>query len=318
MKRLHFADHCRTVLMNGGAALAWITVLVLPSVATGQTPTLAPIYDGFTQPKYVIMVAATEIGHLQAVHVKVGDAVEPGQVIAQLEDSLQQSSVKIARNQSQMHGELDAARAEASMHRNRTDTVRRLAAKEMARPDELVRAETDLRVAESREIAAVEQQQLRRLELERYEMQLLRRRVLAPMAGVIAQVFHHPGEYLTPGDPAVVELLVVDELIAVFNIPAEEAVDLRVGRPVAVSLRSTSENIEARLTTISPQIDGESGTVQVRVTLDNRDRRLRAGDRCTLRFLDDDAAGSMPKRQALLSVPEGGRDGGTETKGGLR
>tara|TARA_R110002049_G_scaffold27321_2_gene94309 strand:- start:548829 stop:549638 length:810 start_codon:yes stop_codon:yes gene_type:complete len=268
------------------------------------------MYEGFTEPKYQIMVAATEIGQLEAIHVEIGDVVTAGQTIAQLEDSLQQSSVKIALTQAEMHGELDAARAEAAMHRNRTASIRELASKRMARPDELVRAETDLEIALARAAAAAEQQHLRKLELERYELQLRRRRVLAPMAGVISQIFHYPGEYLTPGDPAVVQLLVIDELIAVFNVPAEDAGNLRVGQPVLVSLRSTSQNVRAQLTTVSPHIDGESGTVQVRVTLDNRERILKSGDRCTMQLMADDRAATP--RQASRSEPSRSLLGGRQ------
>ena len=269
--------------------------------AIAQRSSLEPIYEGFTQPRFQIMVAATEIGQLESVNVEVGDRVQAGESIAQLENSLQQSAVTIARAQAAMHGELDAAQAELQMNQNRTESVRELAASEMARPDELVRAETDLRVASARAAAAKEQQQLRRLELERYQLQLARREVLAPMSGVISKVFHFPGEYLTPGDPAVAELLVVDELTAVFNIPSEEAVQLQIGRPVVVNLRSSSEEIRARLTNISPEIDGESGTVQVRVLIDNREGKYRAGDRCTLRFVGNEAGSA--KRQASRSTP---------------
>jgi multidrug efflux pump subunit AcrA (membrane-fusion protein) len=111
-------------------------------------------------------------------------------------------------------------------------------------------------------------------------------------------VFHYPGEYLTPGDPAVVELLVIDELVAVFNIPAEEAVDLRIGSPVTVALRSVPQSIHAWLTTISPVIDGESGTVEIRVVLDNRDGTLQAGDRCTLQFRPSNSLPTDQQKQA--------------------
>jgi RND family efflux transporter MFP subunit len=242
------------------------------------------IYEGFTEPRHDIMVAATEIGRIEAVEVEVGDRVEAGQEVGHLEDALQASSVKIGRLQAEMTGELEAARAESELHRSRTDTLRKLAADGMARPDELVRAETDLRIASARLVAAEEQVTLRKLELERYKLQFERRRIRVPMDGVISEVFHKPGEYLTPGDPAVVRLLVMDKLFGVFNIPVEDTAFIKVGSPVKVYLRSSSTTLEATITSIAPDIDGESGTVQIRVELDNTDRRLLSGDRCTLRL----------------------------------
>ncbi len=230
------------------------------------------------------MVAATEIGRLESVNVEVGDHVKAGQIVGQLEDAIQASSVRIARLQTEMTGELHAAKAEVDLHQSRTQTLRRLAADGTARPDELVRAETDLRIASSRYAATQETLELRRLELERFELQLQRREIRAPMDGVISQVFHQPGEYITPGDPAVVRLLVMDKLFAVFNIPVEDTAVVEVGSPVRVFLRSSSTTINAAITSIAPDIDGESGTVQVRVELDNAGRSLLAGDRCTLQM----------------------------------
>jgi hypothetical protein len=100
-----------------------------------------------------------------------------------MENTLQVSSVKIARQRAEMRGELEAANADAALHRNRIEKIRQLADDGMARPDELTRGEADLEIAESRMLAAMEQQILRHLELERYEMQLAPRRVTAPMDG---------------------------------------------------------------------------------------------------------------------------------------
>jgi RND family efflux transporter MFP subunit len=242
------------------------------------------IYEGFTEPKYDIMVAATEIGRLDAVTVEVGDHVKAGQVIGRLEDAIQASSVRIAKLQSEMTGELEATKAEAELHQLRTETLRKLAAEGMTRPDELIRAETDLRIAISRFTAAQEQLDLRKLELERLELQFERRKIRVPMQGVISQVLHKPGEYITPGDPAVVRLMVIDKLLAVFNIPVEDTATIKLGSPVRIYLRSSATTIDAAITSIAPDIDGESGTIAIRVELDNLDGRWRAGDRCTLRL----------------------------------
>ena len=129
------------------------------------------------------------------------------------------------------------------------------------------------------------------------------------MDGVIANVFRQPGEYITPGDPAVVRLLVMDKLNAVFNIPVEDTVAIKVGSSARVMLRSSSTTINAAITAIAPTIDGESGTVQVRVELDNPDRRMLAGDRCTLQLTNRPGDG----KPSLKSTR---RRGGTPTMNG--
>ena len=286
-----------------GSLLACLILFTMSTQAYGQASGVSAssqtmIYEGFTEPKHDIMVAATEIGRLETVYVKVGDRVKAGEIVGQLEDVIQVSSVTIATHQTKMTGELNAAKAEVDLHQLRTESLRRLAADGMARPDELVQAETDLRIARSRYLAAQEQLELRKLELERFKLQVQRRKVRAPMDGVISHLFHQPGEYITPGDPAVVRLLVMDKLYAVFNIPVEDTAFIRAGSAVRVFLRSNSSTINAAITSIAPDIDGESGTVRVRVELDNANRRLLAGDRCTMQL----ASGAIPKSARLPST----------------
>lgn len=261
-----------------------VALCVLLGAPIAQSQVTQEVYEGFTEPRYEIMVAATEIGRLDEVLVEVGDIVRQGQTIARLEDSLQASSVRIAKQQTEMRGEIDAALAETMLHTARRDQLQELAADAMARPTELARAEADLKVAEARHVAAIEQQELRRLEYERYQLQLARRRVTAPMAGVVSKIFHQPGEYITPADPAVIRLLVIDQLFGVFNVPAEDVGTFQLESEVRVFLRSTRKTVQGRVHSLAPDIDGESGTVQVKIALENENGKLLVGDRCTLQM----------------------------------
>jgi len=286
--------------------LITVAVLLVPALAPGQVPRTPArggptmIYEGFTEPKHSIMVAASEIGRLKSVDADIGDRVTAGQVIGQLEDSLQASSVEIAKLHTEMVGELTATEAEAELHQIRTKKLRKLAADGMARPDELVRAETDLRIALGRLAAAKEQLQLRKLELARYRVQLERRKIRVPLDGVVSEVFRQPGEYITPSDPSIVRLLVIDKLYAVFSIPVEDTIGIKVGSPAKVILRSTAKTIDAAISSIAPAIDGESGTVQVRIVLDNPKGTLLPGDRCTLRLDSRTAKRPQPLRPTRL------------------
>ncbi len=272
---------------------AWMFALSTPAMTARaaemrsvlERPADQSVYEGFTEPEHDILVAANDVGVLKSITVVVGERVRAGQVIATLDDDLQASAVQIAAFQATMTGERDAANAEIQLHQNRFESLKALYRDGMARPDEIARAETDLRVANARYAAAQEQHQLRQLELVRYRLQLERRNVRSPMDGVISEIVRKPGEYLSPGEPTVAHLLVVGRIIAVFNIPVEETMTVQIGAPVRIFLRSTSMSIDSTIASIAPEIEGESGTVQVRVVLDNVDGRLLAGDRCTLKFL---------------------------------
>ncbi|MDC0288822.1 efflux RND transporter periplasmic adaptor subunit, partial [Rubripirellula sp.] len=260
------------------------------------------VHEGFTIPKYEVLVAASELGRLQSLGVEVGDEVKKGARIGSLEDSVQAASVRIAMAQANMTGEWEAAKAEVKLNQLRVQKLRQLTAERMARPDELARAEADLDIALGRQKVAEEQITLNKLDLERQQLALSRRQILAPMGGVIADVFHRPGEYITPADPAVARLLVIDQLYAVFNIPVTEARNVRVNSPAKVYLRGAQQTLDARVTFVAPMIDGESGTVEVRLELDNSKRNLLSGDRCTLQvFPKLDQAGVRYPTRAVMN-----------------
>lgn len=270
----------------------------LSSVSMAQV-----IYDGFTEPMFDVQVAAAEIGRIDQVLLEVGDSVRKGQLVAQLEDSLQRSSLDVAKHSASMIGELEAARAEEKMQATRVKHLRELAEESMARPNELLRAEADLEIATARRKGAEERRVLAKVELERAQVQVNRRKVFAPVTGVVAEVFHHPGEYVTPGNPAVIRLLVVDQLLAVFNVPADEVRQLRVAQKAQVYLRSASKTVTGKIKSIAPAIDGQSGTVKVRVVLDNQQGEMRVGDRCTMQPMRTPSSARLPSTNPKFGAP---------------
>lgn len=270
------------------------------SIQFSQRPS-PNLHEGFTIPKHDILVAASELGRLNSLNVEVGDQVKAGEIIGRLEDSVQAASVKIATVQAKMTGELDAAKAEVQLNQLRVEKLRALSKDRMARPDELARAEADLQISLAKMKVAEEKIVLNQLDLERYRMTHDRRQIVAPMDGVIADVFHKPGEYITPGDPAVVRLLVIDKLYAVFNVPVADISGIRKNSSAKVYLRGAQVTLDARVTVVAPLIDGESGTVEIRLELDNSKRMLLSGDRCTLQFVPDDkrASRATPTRTVM-------------------
>ncbi len=239
-------------------------------------------YDGFLEPAEDVLVAAIEIGRLEQLNVAIGDRVEKGQELARLEDSMQVVSLEAAKQLASMRGELEAATAECTAQQKRAEQLRILASTGSARPDELTRAETDLMIATARLLIAQEQQLGRQLEVQRQEVQLERRRVLSPLSGVVARITRHPGEYVSPGDASIVRVISKESLIAVFNLPASDAIRLRVSQKVIVRPRTIPREAQGTVESIAPSIDGESGTIAVRVRIQNIGESMLPGDRCLM------------------------------------
>jgi RND family efflux transporter MFP subunit len=237
-------------------------------------------FDGFLVPGDDVMVAALEAGRLGELFVKVGDRVEAGQALAQLDDSIQRVAVESAIAVAAMHGTLDAASADRALHELRLHQLRDLAAKGVARPEELSRAEAEFEVAEARWLSAKEERIVRDIDLKRAREQLRRRQIITPIAGVVAKIFCKPGEFVSPNDPVVVHIIDVQSLIGEFNIPAADALRFTAGQTVKVNAISLATAVSGVVESIAPLIDGESGTIGVKVRIDNAAGTLVPGDRC--------------------------------------
>ncbi|MEM6690331.1 MAG: efflux RND transporter periplasmic adaptor subunit [Planctomycetota bacterium] len=259
-------------------------------------------YDGMLEPYKLIEVAAYEVGRLEGLTVSRGDWVKSGQIIGSLDDAVQRSAVSVAKSQTEMAADIAVATAELELAKNQYTKLSGLTLRGAVGPEELRRAATNLDLAKAR-LQSVEHQKLvRGEELKRAEANLLRRQVVAPADGIISDLITEVGEYVSPANPTVVELLIVDPLVAVVSIPAEKALGVQAGAPVRLTLRSTKENIEAEVESIAVKIDGRSGTVQLRCPIPNPDRTRLPFDRVTLQILAAGPGDGVDERTAGVSI----------------
>lgn len=160
---------------------------------------------------------STEGGRLIQIAVREGQQVEAGQVLARIDDQEALMRKKVAEAQ------LQAAQREAS---NTVSVDYATAAAGVAEQEYLQAEEAcakhpnSVTIAERRRLLLahrqaklqIEQSQhelkiaadrvaVRRAELERAEMDVDRRHVKAPIAGVVVKRHVHEGEWLRPGDP---------------------------------------------------------------------------------------------------------------------
>lgn len=260
-------------------------------------------YEGFSQAIEDIYLGSEDLGRIIELPVRVGDRVKAGEVIAKLDDEIEKASMEIARIQASMVGEVQAAEASADMQRTRVQHLRRLSADQMAGSEELRRSEMELAIAEARVTTAKEQQQLRAAEAKRLQLQWERRTIRAPFDAVVAEKKIGVGATITPTDPEIVRLIRTDVLHGVFNVLANQAIAMRPGMKAEVYFRAARRTVDAVVDTVGPNINGESGTTEVRVRIENPNGDLRPGDRCTMRLVEGepDAKPSVSRRPAPTS-----------------
>ncbi len=271
----------RTRLFRCVPVASALGIALLASLAV---PAVGLELEGFTEPFRTINVAADETGIIEEVLVREGDAVECGQPLVRLNSDVHRSLLAISEQSMQAEGRLDAALADLHLRQERLAKLESLRAEGNARQEELDRATSECAVSEANVRTAREDRLTKKLEYERIKIQLDRRTVRAPVAGVITKMHKQLGEFVAPNSPEVLTLVQLDPLLANFTVMSEQAPQLITGQEIEVQLLPENAKSIGIVEFVAPTTDAESGTVRVKVRIENTAGRQRSGERCKIQL----------------------------------
>jgi RND family efflux transporter MFP subunit len=272
--------------------IAWLVAAVLTSAVCADDIQVPSVLIKLHEQ---VDVPARVAGALTGVVAREGEIVAAGAPLAQIEDG----DAKIEKRRADL--ELVAARRAAD-----SDVQVRYAKKSLeVAQTELRRAvDSEKRLAQS--VSKSELDQLRLLvqrgELEVEEAQLewelaqttreskendvrladyaiLQRRVAAPLAGFVAEVHRHRGEWVQPGQP-ILRMVRLDRLRAEGLVNARSMHGDVNGRPVKLTVQlndQTTATYAGKLAFVSPEIDPVNGQVRIWAEIENADLKLRPG-----------------------------------------
>jgi RND family efflux transporter MFP subunit len=247
-----------------------------------------------------VEVPARERGVLSDLHVKEGQIVKAGSVLAQIDDSQPQLALnrarielKLARDQAENTAKLRLAKkslelAEIEKKRAEDAVIRYRKAVSQSERDKLQlevdRAKLQIEEAEKELSQAginVEQSQN---EVVIAENNIQRRRIVSPIDGIVVQVNHKQGEWVEPGKP-VIRVVRIDRLRAEGFLDARHLSSPLAGRAVklVVDLPGRGETaFRGELRFVSPEVDPIDGTVRLWAEVENNGLFLRPGLRGSL------------------------------------
>ncbi len=241
-------------------------------------------------------------GRLHRIEVDLGDSVDLGQLLAQVEPrdyelELRQAEAFLAQARARLglplHGEQDdvdpaetstvqQARArlvEAQLNRERFG---KLAEQGILAQSELEAAEAAYEVASNVHRNALEEAnnrlaQLlqRKVEVEIAQKRLVDSSVLAPFAGTVLERRASVGEYLPVGTP-ILTLVATDPLRLRLEVSEREAGVVGVGQPVRILTDGQPTDYTGAIRRVSPSIDSSTRMLKVEADLPN-DGSLRPG-----------------------------------------
>jgi RND family efflux transporter MFP subunit len=259
--------------------LAFATCILL-TVCTGTAE--ASTIESFTEPYRRIDIAPAEPGIIATIDVREGDSVKPGQQLASLDCDALRISLEIAKTSRDARGRRQAAVAERDLRQVRLAKLEELRPRGHASGEEVERARADLEVAQSNLLAIEEQRRVDELECAKAEALIERRIMRSPIDGVVTRVFRDQREFVTGSNPTVMTVVQLNPLRATFSVPTALAAKLQAGQEVRLLFPDAEKQVQAKVELISPVTEAESGTVRVKVLLDNSQNRFRCGVRCEL------------------------------------
>jgi membrane fusion protein (multidrug efflux system) len=226
-----------------------------------------------------VMLRPEVSGRISKLGFVDGQAVKRGQLLVQLDDTLQQAQVK-------------QAMAQASIARTNLQRNRELVAQNFVSQSAVDQTAAALEVAEAQVALA--------------RAQLSRMRIVAPFDGIAGIGLVNLGDYVKDGAD-LVNIEDVSSMLVDFRLPERLLSRLKIGQPVDVVLDGMpGRNFAGQVEAVDSQLDADGRSLLVRARLDNRDRVLRPGmfARTRIVFAMRDKALVVPE-EAL--VPQGGK-----------
>lgn len=272
-------------------ARTWLLVIACalgpPAAANGEAVVYSsvPAVDCVVNPHRVVDVASPVAGVIETLHVERSQPVAAGQVIAQLEASVERANVELARYRAAVQSEIGLGRVNMNFDERRKERIDSLLQTEGVSRENADQVEREAQLSRWKLKQARELLDIRRLELRRAEEQLRQKSIRAPFDGFVLDTFKHEGEHVE--EQAILRLAQLDPLVVEAIVPMENFGAVRTGmlaeiRPEVL----VEEKLVGQVTAVDLIGDTASNTFGVKLSMPNPDNRIPAGLKCIVKFID--------------------------------
>lgn len=257
-----------------------------PTALHAGAPTAAARgFDCLIEARQVIELRSPVEGVVERMLVDRGALVRKGQLLVELESSIERANLQVARQRAAMTGRIEAAASRVEFVRRKLERTKPMLEGEFVAAQTVDEIETELRLAEAELREARAAQELARLELKRAEEQLQQRSMRSPLDGTVIERLLQPGELAEAGAGRrpMLKLAQIDPLRVEAVLPQQWLGQLRAGSQALVRPEGSERALAAVVTLADRVIDAASGTFGVRLELAAA-RGVAAGTRCSVEF----------------------------------
>lgn len=265
--------------MHSSRALFFLLLFVSGEVFC-QT---SPAADCVINPSRITDLSSPVAGVLESVLVEKSDQIVKGQVVAQLEASVEKATVRLSKVRAEIDSEIQESEVTAAFDGRRKHRFDALFKQNTVSEDVKDDVDRDEKLSTVRLQQAKELKKIRELELYRAQAQLHQKTIKAPFDGFVLQRFKLPGEYVE--EQPIMRVAQLNPLTVDAVLPIEMYGKIQVGMSGDVRIESmNNENHSAKVTVVDRAGNAASGTFGITLELPNPDYKLPAGLKCNVIF----------------------------------
>lgn len=223
-----------------------------------------------------VSVAGQVSGVVKSIKFKANDIVNAGQVLVQLDDSVERAG-------------LLAARSTVAVSQDALNRTQRLNQSSFATTADLQAAQNKLDQAQGA--------------LAQIEATLAEKAIKAPFTGTIGIPLIDQGQFI-PAGTAIATLQDLTKMRVDFSVPEQDLPKLSLGQPVSLGLTADNLDFKGAITGIDPKIDATSRLVSVQAVVDNSKGTLRPGQfvRVEVHLPEEDNVIAVPQTAVVISL----------------
>ena len=260
-------------------------LLIISLVANAQPLTLKTqsvtdyrVLDGTVQAVNQSTVSAQVQSTVTGIDVDVGDKVQAGALLVQLDDA------EIKAQLEQAKASVAEARANLADARSTLDRTKKLFARKMTSKSEMDKSQANFEAARARLEAAQAQVKVS-------ERQLSYTRITAPYSGLVVARHVELGETVRPGTPLLTGLS-LNQLRVSVQVPQALKGNIHKGTPVTIAFHGQTL-AQVDVSSISPLADAQTHDFEVRANLPADTTAVLPGESVKVSF-------ALGERQALM------------------